>query len=165
VHPAILFLDTNILLDMPRPQEYRFSSRRVTLVVIPEVMRELKGLARAPARGQAGPAMQAVAALESLANRRGSALGVPVPGSTAVIRVLASSGGESGSADGPLIARARAEAGRGSGEIVAVVTRDWGVAERARIERVKTVLLRGPATVADIERGIAGHDSVLDLDL
>lgn len=163
MRPAVLFLDTNILLDMPRPEDYRFSTRKVTLIVIPEVMRELRGLARSPARGQTGPAMQAVAALEQMANRRGSALGIPVHRSTAVFRVLPGEGG--GSADDPLIARAKAERVRQAGSIVAVVTRDWGIAEKARPERVKTVLLRGCATAAEIERGIAEHDSILDMDL
>jgi hypothetical protein len=71
----------------------------------------------------------------------------------------------SGSADGPLVDRAKAERARAPGAIVAVATKDWGIAERARSERVKTVLLRGYATAADLERGIADHDSVLDMDL
>jgi hypothetical protein len=76
MRPAILFLDTNILLDCPRPEEYRLPGRRLTLVVIPEVMRELRGLAHSPDRGQVGAAGQALAALESLARRPGSAAGV-----------------------------------------------------------------------------------------
>jgi rRNA-processing protein FCF1 len=164
LRPAILFLDTNVLLDMPRPEEYRFSGRKVSLVVIPEVMRELRGLARAPARGQVGQAMQALGALESLANRRGSALGIPIVRSSASIRILP--GADSGeSADAPLIRRAKAEQGRGAKALIAVVTKDWGVAERARTERVKSILLRGLATAYDIEHGIVEHDSILDIDL
>lgn len=164
MRPAILFLDTNVLLDMPRPDEYRFSSRKVTLVVIPEVLRELHGLARAPGRGQAGAAMLAAGAVESMANRRRGSAGIPVPRSSAVFRVPAVSGAGEGSADGPLVARAKAEQARDPQSLVAVVTRDRGVADRARAERVKTVLLWGQATASEIERGIAEHDSALDLD-
>lgn len=70
---AIPLLDTSILLDLPTPESRRFSGRQITLVVIPEVMRELRGFSRAPARGQVGSAMQALAALDSLAHRHGSA--------------------------------------------------------------------------------------------
>ncbi len=165
MRPAILFLDTNVLLDMPRPEEYRFAGRQITLVVIPEVVRELRGLSRSPDRGQAGPAMQAVAAIESLANRRHGPLGAPIPRSSATIRVLPLSASGEGSADGPLVARAKSEQSRDPKPLVAVVTKDWGVAERARVEKVKTVLLRTRATAADIERGLAEHDSALDIDL
>ena len=161
---AILLLDTNILLDLPRLEGYRFSRRQITLVVIPEVMRELRGLSRAPARGQAGSAMQALAALESLAHRRGSAQGIPVARSSASFRIIPGSG-EGGSADGHLVARAKAEHLRDPRAMVAVVTRDWGVADRARAERVKSILLRGVAGATEIERGMAEHDTVLDIDL
>ncbi len=165
MRPAVLFLDTNVLLDMPRPEEYRFSGRQVTLVVIPEVLRELRGLARSRDRGLTGPATQALSAFEALANRRGGTRGVPVPRSTAAFRVLPAAGAGEGSADGPLVARAKAEQTRVPGEMVAVVTRDWGVADRARAERVKSVLLRGRASAAEIERGTAEHDTLLDLDV
>ncbi len=165
MRPAILFLDTNVLLDMPRPEEYRFSGRQITLVVIPEVLRELRGLARSRDRGQAGSAMQAVAAIESLASRRGSALGLPIPRSSATIRVPIVSTSLGGSADAPLVARAKTEQARDPRPVVAVVTRDWGVADRARAERVKTILLHGQATAFDIERGVAEHDTILDIDV
>ena len=164
VRPAILLLDTNILLDLPRPESYRFSGRQVTLVVIPEVMRELRGLSRAPSRGRAGSALQAVAAMESLAHRRGSALGVAIARSSACFRIVTGLG-ESGSADGQLVARAKQEQLRNPNAMVAVVTRDWGVAEKARDERVKSILLRGVVDSAEIERGIAEHDTMLDIDL
>src|SRR5665647_681733 len=67
VRPAILFMDTNILLDYPDLKDYRRSLRPLTLVVIPEVMAELRGLSRAPARGEAGAALRALAVLEPLA--------------------------------------------------------------------------------------------------
>lgn len=162
--PAILLLDTNILLDMPRPEDYRFTGRRITLVVIPEVIRELRGLSASPGRGQAGPAMLAVAALESMANRRGSALGIPVVRSTASFRILAGPAAEGG-ADPNLVARAKAEQLRAREAMVVIVTRDRGVAERARNERVKSILVRGAANASEIERGIAEHDSMLDIDL
>ncbi len=164
MRPAILLLDTNILLDMPRPEDYRFSGRQITFVVIPEVMRELRGLSRAPTRGKTGSAMQAVAALEALAHRRGSAQGIPVARSSASFRIVAGSG-EAGSADGQLVERAKLEQLRNPKAMVAVVTRDWGVADRARTERVKSILLRGAAGPAEIERGMAEHDTSLDIDL
>jgi hypothetical protein len=49
--------------------------------------------------------------------------------------------------------------------MVAVVTKDWGVAEIARAEKVKSVLIRGNATPAELERGVAEHDSSLDIDI
>lgn len=164
VQPAILLLDTNILLDLPRPEDYRFSGRQVTLVVIPEVMRELRGLSRAPSRGRAGSALQAVAAMESLAHRRGSAQGIAVARSSASFRIVAGLG-EGGSADGQLVARAKLEQLRNPKTMVAVVTRDWGVADRARAERVKSILLRGAVDSTEIERGMAEHDTILDIDL
>ena len=162
---SILFLDTNVLLDMPRPEEYHFSGRQITLVVIPEVLRELRGLSRSPERGQAGQAMQAVAAIESMAKRRSGGRDVRVLRSSAVFRLPPVAATSGGSADGPLVAKAKAEQARDPKSLVAVVTKDWGVADRARAERVKTVLLRGLATAAEIDRGIAEHDSVLDIDL
>ncbi|HEX2986677.1 MAG TPA: hypothetical protein VHS06_00660, partial [Chloroflexota bacterium] len=74
LRPAILFLDTNILLDCPRLEDYRAAGRALTLVVIPEVMRELHGLSRAPERGRTSSALQA---FSMLAN---SALQVDVEG-------------------------------------------------------------------------------------
>lgn len=127
-------------------------------------MRELKGLSRAPVRGQAGSAMRAVASLEALAHRRGSSGGVPIARSSAAFRIVAGSG-EAGSADGPLVARAKVEQQKNPTAIVAVVTRDWGVTDRARAERVKTILLRGIAVATAIERGLAEHDTTLDIDL
>ena len=164
MRPAILLLDTNILLDLPRPEDYRFTGRPVTLVVIPEVMRELRGLSRAPSRGRAGPALQAVAAMESMSHRRGSTHGIAVARSSACFRIVAGSG-ESGSADGQLVARAKLEQLRNPKAMVAVVTRDWGVADRAMAERVKSILLRGTVDSTEIERGMAEHDTVLDIDL
>jgi predicted ribonuclease YlaK len=164
MQPAILVLDTNILLDLPRPEDYRFSGRKVTLVVIPEVMRELRGLSRAPSRGRAGQAMQAVAAIESMAHRRGRDQGIPVARSSAVFRIVPGSGMNE-IADGQLVAYAKAEQLRDPKVMVAVVTRDWGVAERARGERVKSILLRDVTSATEIERGMAEHYSVLDIEL
>ena len=45
------------------------------------------------------------------------------------------------------------------------MTKDWGVVDLARAHGVKSILLRGRATVADLERGIAEHDTVLDIEL
>lgn len=165
MRPAILFLDTNILLDCPRPENYRLPDRQVTVVVIPEVMRELRGLARARARGQAGAALTALGALETLARRRGIQIGVPVGRSGTTFRILPGAPVDTMSTDRQLVLRAKAEQSRGSGAMVAVVTKDWGVAELARAERVKTVLIRGFATPTELERGIAEHDSSLDIDL
>lgn len=165
MRPAILFLDTNILLDCPRPEDYRVAGRRITLVVIPEVMRELRGLARSPHRGQVGAAMQALAKLETLAQRRGSGLGIPVGRSGITLRILPGTPSDAASTDLQLVLRARAEQSRHSGALVAVVTKDWGVAELARTHRVKSILLRGVATPTDLDRGVAEHDTVLDIDL
>ncbi len=164
MRPAILFLDTNILLDCPRLEDYRAAGRALTLVVIPEVMRELHGLSRAPQRGQVGPALQAFSSLETLARRRGSALGIPLGRSGTILRILPG-GLNQGAADLPLVLRAKEEASRQKGSLVAVVTRDWGVAELARSHRVKSILLHGVATIPDLERGIAQHDTSLDIDL
>jgi hypothetical protein len=165
MRPAILFLDTNILLDIPRVDEYRLPGRRITLVVIPEVMRELRGLARSPGRGQVGHAMQAVSTLESLSQRRGSALGIPLGRSDSTLRVLPGAPVEGISTDQQLVLRAKAERSRSKGEMVAVVTKDWGVADRARAEGVKSILIRGSATISELARGLAEHDSSLDIDL
>ncbi|MHB0868822.1 MAG: PIN domain-containing protein [Chloroflexota bacterium] len=165
MRPAILFLDTNILLDCPRPEDYRVPGRQVTVVVIPEVMRELRGLARARDRGQAGAALMALGTLEPLAQRRGSALGVPAGRSGTTFRILPGTPVDGVSTDRQLVLRAKAEQSRVSGPMVMVVTRDWGVAEVARAERVKTILIRGYASPAELERGIAEHDSSLDIDL
>ncbi len=164
MRPAILFLDTNILLDCPRLEEYRAAGRVLTLVVIPEVMRELHGLSRAPQRGQVGPAMLVLGRLESLARRRGSVLGISLGRSGTTIRVLPGGPGE-GAADLPLVLRAKEECSRQKEALVAVVTRDWGVADLARTHRVKSILLHGVATIPDLERGIAQHDTYLDIDL
>ncbi len=163
--PVILFLDTNVLLDLPRPGEYRLSSGGLTLVVIPEVMRELRGLARARGRGQVGAAMQALAALETLARRRGSAVGVPVGTAGTSIRIVPEDSGDTASADAQLVARAATEQSRRPDALVAVVTRDWGVAERARAARVKSILIRGTTTPAQLERGVAEHATELDIEL
>jgi len=163
--PAILFLDTNILLDLPRPEQYRITGRQVTLVVIPEVMRELRGLARSPGRGQAGAAMQALASLERLAMRRGSATGAPVGPSGPSIRIASGLAENTARADIQLVERARAEQSKQPGALVAVVTRDCGVADLARSNRVKSILIRGTATSMQLERGIATHDTVLDIEL
>ncbi len=165
MRPAILFPDTNILLDCPRPEDYRLAGRHLTLVIIPEVMRELRGLARSPGRGQAGAALQATAALETLARRPGSASGVSAGRSGTTIRILSGSPGKDVSADRQLVLRARAEQNRQQGAMVAVVTKDWGVAELARAERVKSILIRGSLSPTDLERGVAEHDSVLDIEL
>lgn len=162
---ATLFLDTNILLDCPQPRDYRVSGRRIILVVIPEVMRELRGLSRSPERGQAGPAIQALSNLETLARQRGSALGISVGRSGTVIRILPGSPNESVKTDLQLVLKARAERSQCPGELVAVVTKDWGVADLARAHGVKSILLRGRATPAELERGIAEHDTILDIDL
>jgi predicted ribonuclease YlaK len=164
LRPAILFLDTNILLDCPRAEDYRLPGRQVTVVVIPEVMRELHGLSRAPERGQAGPALQALATLEPLSRRRGSAVGVPLGRSGATIRILPGHPA-TGGADRELVLRAKAERDRSPESLVAVVTKDWGVAELARAERVKSILIKGSASTRELEREIARHDTVLDIDV
>jgi rRNA-processing protein FCF1 len=165
LRPATLFLDTNILLDCPQPRDYRVSGRRITLVIIPEVMQELRGLSRSPGRGQAGPAIQAFANLETLARRRGNARGVPVGRSDTRVRVLPGSPKQGSKADLQLVLMAKVEQAKHPGELVAVVTKDWGVVDLARAHGVKSILLRGRATVADLERGIAEHDTVLDIEL
>ena len=165
MRPATLFLDTNILLDCPQPRDYRVQGRRITLVVIPEVMRELRGLSRSPGRGQAGPAIQALANLETLARRRGGALGVPVGRSDTSVRVLPGSPREKVKADLQLVLMAKAEQSQHPGELVAVVTKDWGVADLARTHGVKSILLHGRATPVTLERGIAEHDTILDIEL
>lgn len=109
--------------------------------------------------------MQAAAAIEAMANRRGGAAGISIPRSSAVFRMPSLSSAGAGSADGPLVAKARAEQARDSKSLVVVVTRDRGLADRARVERVKTVLIYGQATASEIERGLAEHDSILDIDL
>ncbi len=162
---SILFLDTNILLDCPRPEDYRLPGRQVTLVVIPEVMRELRGLSRSPGRGQAGSALLALATLEPLSQRRGSGLGVPFGRSGTTIRILPGTPIDTVTTDRQLVLRAKAEQDRNPGAMVAVVTKDWGVAETARGERVKSILIRGSASAAELERGMADHDSTLDIDL
>ena len=165
MRPAILFLDTNILLDCPRPGDYRLPGRRLTLVVIPEVMRELRGLAKAPGRGQVGAAGQALAALESLARRRGSDAGVPTGSAGVSFRILPGQPGGEINTDRQLVLRAKAEQARQRGAMVAVVTRDRGVAELARAERVKSILIRGGFDPAQLERGVAEHDTMLDIEL
>jgi hypothetical protein len=160
---AVLFLDTNILLDSPKLAEYRLAGRRLTLVVIPEVMQELRGLAQSRERGQTGAALEALAGLEALA-RRGGAAGVPVGRSGTSVRVLPGSPRAPLDTDRQLVLRARSEQGRRPGELVAVVTRDAGVAELARAERVKSVLLRG-SVATELERRVADHDTILDIDL
>lgn len=163
--PAILFVDTNILLDCPRPEDYRLPGRRVTVVVTPEVMRELRGLARSRERGVAPAAMQSLAALEALSRRRGSAAGIPIGRSSTTIRVIPGASDDATSADARLVLRARDEQSRHREALVAVVTKDWGVADLARAQGVKSVLIRGSATTAELERGVAEHDTALDIDL
>lgn len=136
----------------------------MTLVVIPEVVRELKGLARNPGRGQAGPAIQALSTIETAAARRGSQGGVPIGRWGVAMRVLPAGSAGSASADAELVARAKAEQGRQRGSLVAVATRDWGVADRARAAGVKSILIQGRADSAGLERGIAEHDSMLDIE-
>lgn len=165
MRPAILFLDTNILLDCPRTEDYRLPGRQVTIVVIPEVMRELRGLSRARDRGQTGPALQALTTLEPLSRRPGSAVGVPLGRSGTAIRLLPGSPVDTISTDRQLVLRAKVEQNRNSGAMVAVVTKDWGVVELARGERVKSILIRGSASPAGLERGMAEHDTTLDIDL
>ncbi len=165
MRPAVLYLDTNILLDCPRPEDYRLPGRQVTVVVIPEVMRELRGLARSRDRGQAGNALQALSTLEPMAQRRGSAIGLPLGRSGTTLRILPGAAVETVSTDRQLVLRAKAEQSRRSGALVAVVTRDWGVADLARAEGVKSILIRGSASAAELERGLGKHDSSLDIDL
>lgn len=165
MRPTILFLDTNILLDMPRLEEYRLQNRAVTLVVIPEVMRELRGLSRSPQRGQAGAALLAIAPLDMLAQRRAGPSGIPLGRSGVTVRILPGNPIDGIPTDRQLVLRARAEQQRSPGAMVAVVTKDWGVAEIARVEKVKSVLIRGNATPAELERGVAEHDSSLDIDI
>jgi hypothetical protein len=161
---AVLFLDTNILLDSPRLDEYRLPGRQLTLVVIPEVMQELRGLAQSRSRGQTGAAMEALAGLQALARRRGGMVGIPVGRSGTSVRVLPGSPRAPLDTDHQLVLRARAEQDRQPGALVAVVTRDNGVAEHARAERVKSILIRDSVT-AELDRRVAAHDSVLDIDL
>lgn len=139
--------------------------RHIILVVIPEVMRELRGLSRSPGRGQAGPAIEALANLETLARQRGSAVGVSVGRSDTIIRILPGSPNDSVKTDLQLVLRARVEQSQRPGELVVVVTKDWGVADLARAHGVKSILLRGKVTPAELERGIAEHDTILDINL
>lgn len=164
MRPTVLFLDTNILLESPRLAEYRLPGGGLTLVVIPEVMQELRGLAHSPERGQAGAALQALASLETLARRRGGTTGVSVGRSGTSVRVLPGSPKSPLNTDRQLVLRARSEQSRQPGALVAVVTRDRGVADQARVERVKSILVRDSA-LAELERRVADHDSVLDIDL
>jgi hypothetical protein len=163
LRPTVLFLDTNILLDMPRLEDYRIQNREVTLVVIPEVMRELRGLSRSPQRGQAGAALMAVAPLEMLSQRRAGPSGIPLGRSGVTVRVVAGNPVDNVPTDRQLVLRAGAEQARNPRAMVAVVTRDWGVAETARAERVRSVLIHGSASPAELERGVAEHDSALDI--
>lgn len=165
MRPTILFLDTNILLDMPRLEEYRLQNRAVTLVVIPEVMRELRGLSRAPQRGQAGSALLAIAPLDMLAQRRAGPSGILLGKSGVTVRILAGNPTDGITTDRQLVLRAGPEQRRNPGAMVAVVTKDWGVAEIARAEKVKSVLIRGNACSSELERGVAEHDSSLDIDI
>jgi hypothetical protein len=80
------------------------------------------------------------------------------------VRVLPGSPRAPLDTDRQLVLRARSEQGRRPGELVAVVTRDAGVAELARAERVKSVLLRG-SVATELERRVADHDTILDIDL
>jgi hypothetical protein len=161
---TILFLDTNILLDLPRPEDYRLRNRAAMLVVVPEVMRELRGLSLS-GRGQPGAALEARSRMETLVRRRGSVAGIPVGRTSTTFRILPGEPDSTVSTDRQLVLRARAEQSRHPEAMVAVVTRDWGVAELARAERVRSILLHGTATAADLERGIAEHDTALDLNL
>ena len=164
MRPATLFLDTNILLDSPTLEACLLPTRNATLVVLPEVMRELRGLARSPTRGQAGAAMQAVANLESLARRRGSAAGIPLSRSNTLLRIVPGTREGPINTDAELVVRAKAEQARRRGVLVAVVTRDAGVAERARSEGVKSILIHGSITPKELERRVAEHDSLLDIE-
>lgn len=164
MRPAVLFLDTNILLDCPRAGNYRMGGRRVTVVVIPEVLRELRGLARSPNRGMVGPALEALGTLEPL-SRRGASAGIPLGTSGTTIRILPGSAEAGERADRQLVLRAKAEQDRSRGTLVAVVTKDWGVADLARAEGVKSILIRGSASASEILRGLAAHDTSVDMDL
>jgi predicted transcriptional regulator len=161
---TVLFLDTNILLDSPRLEEYRLPGRQLTLVVIPEVMQELRGLAQSRDRGQTGAAMQALAGLQSLARRGGGTTGIPVGRAGTSVRVLPGSPRAPLDTDRQLVLRARSEQNRRPDALVAVVTRDHGVAELARGERVKSIIIRDSVT-AELDRRVADHDTVLDIDL
>lgn len=164
MRPAVLFLDTNILLDSPRMDGYRIPGRKLTLMIIPEVMQELRGLAKSPARGQTGAALQALASLEALARRGGGTTGILVGRSGTSVRVLAGSPRAPLDTDRQLVLRAGSEQGRQPAALVAVVTRDRGVADLARAERVKCALIRD-SVAAELDRRVADHDSVLDFDL
>lgn len=164
MRPAILFLDTNILLDYPDLKDYGRSLRPLTLVVIPEVMAELRGLSRAPARGEAGAALRALAVLEPLARPFHRSPDRPSASGFA-IRVLPGEPSGAGAADRQLAFRASAEQARRTGAIVAVVSRDRGVAEHARAAGVKSILLFGCATPSEVERRVGEHDGWLDIDL
>jgi hypothetical protein len=48
---------------------------------------------------------------------------------------------------------------------VAVVTRDRGVVELARAERVKSILIHGNFHPAQLDKGVAEHDTMLDIEL
>lgn len=164
MRPAILCLDTNILLDCPRGEDYRLPTRRVTVVVIPEVMRELRGLSRSRERGLTGPALLALATLEPLMRRIGAGE-VRLGRSGTNFRLIPGPANDAISTDRQLILRAKAEQARKPVGMVIVVTKDWGVAELARGEGVRSILIRGTANAAELERGIAAHDSALDIDV
>ena len=164
MRPAILFLDTNILLDYPDLKDYGRSARPLTLVVIPEVMAELRGLSRAPGRGEAGAALRALAVLEPLARPFHRSPSRPHASGFA-IRVLPGEPSGAGAADRQLTVQARAEQARNPGSIVVVVSRDRGVAEHARTAGVKSVLLFGCASPSEVEKRVGDHDSWLDIDI
>lgn len=147
--PCLLYLDTNLLLDFPELDRYRGQHGQLTLVVLEAVASELEGLGRG-SDDTAGRARRAWLALEALRRRPGARSGVPLGHSGHQLRFEPGQG----PVDELLVARASAAVQREPRAAIAVVTRDAGVADRARAAQVPVILIHGLFDNAQLQRAV-----------
>ncbi|MBM2809697.1 MAG: hypothetical protein HW416_456 [Chloroflexi bacterium] len=152
--PCVVYVDTNVLLDLPDLRDYRTSYPDVTLVILPEVLGELNGLSRVPGQnGQA--ARRSMLALHRVEHTPGVAVGVPVPGGTVSVMVPERHGVKGLSVDDALLRAAQTLQRREARSVVGLFTRDGRIAERALFSGIPCPLPRkGPITAPIAEAAL-----------
>lgn len=157
--PCVLFLDTNILLEAPDIQLYDAGYSDVTFVILEAVLKELKGLRRSADPSLRSQAVRAWSNLQTLRGQRGSTVGLPTGRYGHRVRfepesmALVSSAEQ---ADQALVDLAEVEQRRKPEAVVAVLTRDRGVCDRARLAGVDFLLVSGPFTNQALQRLVRG---------
>jgi len=157
--PCILFLDTNILLEAPDVHLYNAGYSDVTFVILEAVLKELQGLRRSTDPSLRSQAVRAWSNLQMLRGQRASALGLPAGRHGHRVRFEPESmalGSATEQVDQVLVDQADAEQRRKPEAVVAVLTRDRGVCDRARLAGVDFLLVSGPFSNQVLQRLVRG---------